>query len=92
MTARVVPIAYVTKYAETRGIIVVRGAKTGEGHYAEALNVKGHLYGPKDWTEDLAKAQHRHKANLRRYLHLALKRVKALQDKLTAPTAPMEDK
>lgn len=91
MTARVVPIAYVTKYAETRGIIVVRGAETG-GPMEEYLSVGNSVYGPKDWTEDLAKAQHRYVANLRRALINTAKRAKALNEKLAARTPPLEDK
>ena len=91
MTARVVPIAYVTKYAETRGIIVVRGAVT-DAPTVGYLTVGKTVYGPKDWTEDLVKAQHRYVANLRRALTNTQKRAKALSEKLAARTPPLEDK
>lgn len=91
MTARVVPIAYVTKYAETRGIIVVRGASTAAPTVGY-LTVGKAVYGPKDWTEDLAKAQHRYVANLRHALANTAKRAKRLEEKLAARTAPLEDK
>lgn len=83
MSERNVPVAYVTKYAETRGILVVKDARTNdEGVYL----VKRPLFiSPKEWTEDKAVAEDRYRAALRRALNSAEERVKRIQDALDAP-------
>jgi hypothetical protein len=57
---RVVPVAYVTKWALTRGVLVVRGASLmlGADHnFANDYLKKGHLFvGRKHWTENREEA------------------------------------
>ena len=58
---RIIPVAYVTKWAATAGIRIVRN---GEVTDAGALS-NGFLYvSAKDWTEDKALAEARYRARL----------------------------
>lgn len=82
MKERKVPVAYVTKYAETRGILVVKDAEISEGGYCYTgfLSVP-----PKEWTEDKDIAEDRYRAALRRALNSAEEKVKRIQAALDAP-------
>ena len=63
MKKTIVPVAYVTKYATTAGILVVRGAERS-GMFPERLWLNhGHIL-PSDWTEDKAEAEMRWHAAL----------------------------
>lgn len=77
MSDRKVPLAYVTKWAATKGILVVRDAETySEGKYL----TKGALFvWPKDWTEDKEYAEERYRAALKRKAAAALAQVGRLE-------------
>lgn len=58
-TKRIVPVAYVTKWAATKGILVVRGAEAvqRDGHDDAYLSKGFKLFvHPAHWTEDRAVA------------------------------------
>lgn len=82
MSERKVPVAYVTKYAETRGVVIVRDGETADnGRYLS----KGCLFvNPKDWTEDKAIAEERYRAALKRTLNSAEEKVKRIRAALDA--------
>lgn len=85
MKERNVPVAYVTRWAATRGILVV---KDGEAHAYDSGTYlkKGHLFvSAKEWTEDKAVAEGRYRAALRRALNSAEEKVKRIQAALDAP-------
>lgn len=72
---RIVPIAYVTTWATTAGIRIVRDAEVTESN---ALS-KGHLYvSATDWSEDKAEAE----ARCRSKLDAAIKSAERKVDKL----------
>ncbi len=77
---RVVPLAYVTKYAEARGIIIVRGAST----HGEYLVARPMFVGPNDWTEDKALAEQRYIAAMKRALKSAEKRAAKIREAIAA--------
>lgn len=58
---RVVPVAYVTKWALTAGIKVVKNAEEVSGtDYGSVYLKKGHMFvTAKDWTEDREEAMER---------------------------------
>lgn len=87
MSERKVPVAYVTKYAETRGIVVVRDAEETEGGALSAGDFSGSsLWVAKGhWTEDKAIAEERYRAALRRALNSAEEKVRRIQAALDAP-------
>lgn len=81
MSERKVSVAYVTKYAETRGILVVKDAEISKGGYCYSGFIS---VGPKEWTEDKAIAEDRYRAALRRSLKSAEEKVKRIQAALDA--------
>jgi hypothetical protein len=74
---RVVPVAYVTKWAATAGIRVVRDAEETEGGY---LSKKMLWVVRNDWTEDKAEAETRYRARIDTARKAAQRKV----EKLTA--------
>lgn len=55
---RTVPVAYVTKWATTRGIVVVRDAERSES-FPECLILRVGFMHQREWTEDRAEAERR---------------------------------
>lgn len=83
MSKRKVPVAYVTKYAGTRGVVVVRDAYTDEdGRY---LVKRLLVISPNDWTEDKSIAEELHRADLKRELNSFEEKVNRIQAALDAP-------
>jgi hypothetical protein len=74
---RVVPVAYVTRWAATTGIRVVRDAEETVGGY---LSKKMLFVGRNDWTEDKAEAEVRYRAKI----DTARKSAQRKVEKLTA--------
>ena len=88
MPKREVKLAYVTKYAVTRGIIIVRDATTNEdGRY---LSKRPLFIGPAAWTEDKAEAEKRFLSAINRKIASAEKQISALKAKAIAG-APYEE-
>lgn len=74
---RTIPVAYVTKWATTVGIRVVRGAEVTE---RGALFARGGLYvTPNHWTEDKAEAEARYRALFDAARQSAEKKVRKLE-------------
>lgn len=79
---KVVPLAYVTKWAATRGIVVVKGA---EVTVTGAL-VRGHLFAPANqWTEDKFVAEVLWREAVERSQKAAQKKAKSLGSILNGP-------
>lgn len=90
MTERVVPLAYVTKYAEARGIVTVRGARTDEtGCYLVAHSM---FVRPGDWTEDKAEAERRYVATMKNILKVAERRIARIRAAIAAAPAYEKEK
>lgn len=84
---RKVPVAYVTKWATTRGILVVRGAETYET-YLTKKDPGVHLFvGAKQWTEDKDEAETRYRAALKKAHVSAVKKAASLKGRMS--TAPV---
>lgn len=81
---KTVPVAYVTKWTTTRGILVVRG-KPRSDNFTDHLRVGPSLIRPNDWTTDKAEAETRYRAALDRAYTSATKKAKALKAAINAP-------
>lgn len=59
IASRSVPIAYITKYALTQGIIILRNCECVEGKYLSKMkgSSMGWFVGPGGWYETEAEAQ-----------------------------------
>ena len=87
---RIVPLAYVTKYAESRGIITVRGARTDEtGCYLVASLM---FVRPGDWTEDKAVAEKRYTATMKNILKVAERWIARIRAAIAAAPASEKEK
>lgn len=82
MSERKVAVAYVTKYAETRGILLLKDVEISENGYCYCGFVSA---GPKEWTEDRAVAEARYRAALLRARNLAEEKMKRIQAALDGP-------
>lgn len=80
MAGRVVPVAYVTKWAG--GIRVLRHHSTSDHNPSYLRLSAGRLAGPSEWTEDRDVA-------IGRYVKALRKRVASAQKELTACTAAL---
>lgn len=90
MTERkTVPLAYVTKWAATRGIVVVKGGHEAEGGYFD--NGPWMFVSPSQWTTDRAEAEARYRAALLRASQAAFKKHSALVAAINAPPKYEED-
>lgn len=76
---KTVPVAYVTKWAATRGIIVLRNAKRSDS-YPDRLWLNHAHVGPKDWTEDRPEAERRWREAVTKASMAARKKAEALLD------------
>lgn len=85
-----VPLAYVTKWAQTKGILVV---KDGEVYAEEKYLTKGSFLfvRARDWTTDKAVAEERYRAALLKASEAAFKKHKALVDAINAPPKYTEE-
>jgi hypothetical protein len=73
---RIIPVAYVTRWAATEGIRIVRGAEvTDRG----ALFARDLYVNAKDWTEDKTEAEARHRAKIEAARKAAARMLKALE-------------
>lgn len=76
MSGRIVPVAYVTKWAATAGIHIVRNAKMLPS--GSLLSPWAHVR-PLDWTEDKAEAEARYRAKIDAARQSAERKVKKLE-------------
>lgn len=83
MSERVVPVAYVTRWATTVGIRVIRGAEeTASG----ALYRNNSFYVIRnEWTEDKSEAEARYRAKIDAARHSAERKAKKLEALYKAP-------
>jgi hypothetical protein len=92
---RKVPVAYVTKWATTRGILVVKGADgwttDGEEYLTGRESGSGLFVAPAHWTEDKDKAELRYRAVLLKASQAAFKKHKALVAAINAPPKYTEE-
>lgn len=80
MTREVIPVAYITKWAKTAGIIAVPNAETSPT-FPESLRFSCSLVQPKHWTTDKAVAEERWRQAVEteaKRLKLAAKKYEAL--------------
>lgn len=81
---RKVAVAYVTTWATTRGILVVKDAETYET-YLTKKSPGVHLFvSASKWTEDKAEAETRYRAALTRAYQSAMRKAKALKSAINA--------
>ena len=91
--SKTVPVAYVTKWATTRGILVVRGAEEYKADFGAVYLSRddGLFVGPKQWTTDKAEAEERYRKALKRARDSALKKAQALRSAIEAPPKYSEE-
>lgn len=90
--SKVVSVAYVTKWATTRGILVVRGAEEHTSDDGTKYLTKRMMFvSPKHWTTDKAEAEERYRSELIRAERAALKRHKAAVAAINAPPKYSEE-
>lgn len=76
---RTVRVAYVTKWATTRGIFVVTSG-TAKGGYLKAAHGWSSLFvNARHWTESQEEAEHRYRLELDKAIAAALRKVAALR-------------
>lgn len=81
---RDVPVAYVTKWATTRGILVVKGAETHVGQNGAVYLTKGALFvDARHWTEDKDEAERRYAAALKRRERALGENLKAIRQAIS---------
>lgn len=86
---RIVPIAYVTKWAATAGIRVIRNAEgTESGCLRKGISL---FVSPLDWTEDKAEAEVRYRAKIDSARRSAERKVKKLEALYKAEPKYTED-
>jgi hypothetical protein len=85
-----VPVAYVTKWAVTRGIVVWKDAKeTESGWLYPKKGWMGVAF--KQWTEDKAIAEERYREALLKASQGAFKKMKAMEKAINAPPKYTEE-
>lgn len=83
---KTVALAYVTKWAATRGIVVVMDAETGTtDNFGTYLWLHHSLVGPNHWTDDLNVAERRWREAVKKAQKAAQKKAKALGALLKGP-------
>ena len=86
--SRIVPVAYVTKWATTVGIRVVRGAEavgSGALYKKSADGVPSIYVSRSDWTEDKAEAEARYRAKIDAARQSAERKARKLEALYKAP-------
>lgn len=83
---RIVPVAYVTKWAATAGIRIIRDAETLSDGYLYKGGALGIFVGQQDWTEDKAEAEIRYRAKIDAARQSAERKVKKLEALYKAAT------
>jgi hypothetical protein len=81
---RTVPVAYVTKWAVTRGILVVKNATTA-GDDGEYLRNSRLFAGPTQWTEDREVASGRWRKAMEKARVAAARKAAKLADRFVQP-------
>lgn len=81
---QVVAVAYVTRWATTRGILVVRQARRSDS-FPDCLRHGGALIQPSQWTTDRAEAETRYRAALMKAERAAFRKHVELVQAINAP-------
>jgi hypothetical protein len=85
-----VPLAYVTRWAATRGIEVVRDGQCSE-MFPDHFRWNGSLIHPNHWTTDKAEAEKRYRAALTRAYQSSMRKAKTLKAAINAPPKYTEE-
>lgn len=81
--SRVVPVAYVTKWATTAGIITAKRHETSES-FPDCLRFEGSLMRPSEWTEDKALAEERWRHAMKKAHEATVKKAERLAEQILA--------
>lgn len=81
---KTVPVAYVTKWAATRGIVVKRDAVKSD-NFPDHIRMGHALIRPEQWTSDKAEAEVRYRKALAAKADAATKQAKRLIAAMSAP-------
>lgn len=82
------PVAYVTKWATTQGILVVKDAEMFEEYLSKGTWL---FVSPRHWTTDKAEAETRYRAALLKASQAAFKKHAAIVAAINAPPKYTED-